>query len=186
MTVARSRRDEIDGRFPKVLRRVGGYNLDEFADPSKPFNLAKIIVGSEGTLALVASAKVNLVPLPKAKAVLTIEFDELLDALGATPTILRHRPSAVEVMDRFILDHARESPALDAMRRSILQGDPGALLCVELYGDRQEDLPPRLEAIERDLRRRRLALPLAPRGIAPPIRRASGASAKRRSACRWR
>ena len=90
-------------------------------------------------------------PLPAAKAVLTIEFDDLLDALAATPLVLRHRPSAVEVMDRFILDHAKESPALDALRRSILQGDPGALLCVEFYGDRAEDLPPRLDALEREL-----------------------------------
>ena len=125
-------------------------------------------------------------PLPAAKAVLAIEFDELLDALAATPLVLRHRPSAVEVMDRFILDHAKESPALDALRRSILQGDPGALLCVEFYGDRAEDLPPRLEALERDLAR--VGIPL-PHGAAPsrrPSRRASGASAKRRSACRWR
>jgi Fe-S oxidoreductase/FAD/FMN-containing dehydrogenase len=144
-------RDEIDRRFPKVLRRVGGYNLDEFVDRAKPFNLAKVIVGSEGTLALVVAAKINLVPLPAAKAVLTIEFDELLDALAATPLVLRHGPSAIEVMDRFILDHAKESPALEAMRRHILLGDPGALLCVELYGDRAEDLPPRLDALEREL-----------------------------------
>src|SRR3954469_7972235 len=142
---------EIDRRFPKVLRRVGGYNLDEFVDTARPFNLSKIIVGAEGTLGLVVAAKVNLVPLPAAKAVLTIEFDELLDALAATPLVLRHRPSAVEVMDRFILDHAKESAALDALRRSILDGDPGALLCVELYGDRPEDLLPRLDALERDL-----------------------------------
>src|SRR5207302_8191700 len=86
--------DEIDRRFPKVLRRVGGYNLDEFVgapSPVRPFNPAKIIVGSEGTLALVAAATIALVPLPKAKAVLTIEFDELLEALDATPAILRHR-----------------------------------------------------------------------------------------------
>src|ERR1700674_1412279 len=82
-------------------RRVGGYNLDAFVNAAEPFNLAKIIVGSEGTLALVAAAKINLVPLPVAKAVLTIEFDDLLDALAATPSILCHRPSAVEVMDRF-------------------------------------------------------------------------------------
>jgi FAD/FMN-containing dehydrogenase/Fe-S oxidoreductase len=149
--VAQSRHEEIAARFPKVMRRVGGYNLDEFTDQAKPFNLAKIIVGSEGTLALVASAKVALVPLPKAKVVLAIEFEELLDALGATPTILRHKPSAVEVMDKFILDHARESPALDAMRRGILQGDPGALLCVEFYADRPEELAPRLDSVERDL-----------------------------------
>ena len=149
--LAAASRDEIDRRFPKVLRRVGGYNLDEFVDPARPFNLAKLIVGSEGTLGLIVAAKLNLVPLPAAKAVLTIEFDELLDALAATPLVLRHSPSAVEVMDRFILDHARESPALDAMRRAILLGDPGALLCVEFYGDRAADLPPRIDALERDL-----------------------------------
>ena len=144
---------EVERRFPKVLRRVGGYNLDEFVDRSKPFNLAKLIVGSEGTLGLVVAAKLNLVPLPRAKAVLTIEFDELLDALAATPAIVRHRPSAVEVMDRFILDHARESPALDALRRSIMQGDAGALLCVEFYGDTPEELLPRLDALEAELPR---------------------------------
>src|SRR4051812_16443427 len=149
--LAAETREEIGRRFPRVLRRVGGYNLDEFTDPVRRFNLAKIIVGSEGTLAIVVAAKISLVPLPAAKAVLTIEFDELLDALAATPLVLTHRPSAIEVMDRFILDHAKESPALDAMRRTILQGDPGALLCVELYGDRAADLLPRLEAIERDL-----------------------------------
>src|SRR3954469_5245133 len=144
-------RDEIERRFPKVLRRVGGYNLDEFTDSSRPFNLTKMIVGSEGTLGIVVAAKINLVPLPAAKAVLTIEFDELLDALAATPLVLRHHPSAVEVMDRFILDHAKESAVLNALRRSILDGDPGALLCVELYGDRAEDLLPRLDALECDL-----------------------------------
>ncbi|HEY2151052.1 MAG TPA: FAD-linked oxidase C-terminal domain-containing protein [Vicinamibacterales bacterium] len=149
--VASDCRDEIDRRFPKVLRRVGGYNLDEFTDPSRPFNLAKLIVGSEGTLGLVVAAKINLVALPAAKAVLTIEFDELLDALAATPLVLRHQPSAIEVMDRFILDHARESPALDALRRSILQTEPGALLCVEFYGDRPGDLLPRLEQLEHEL-----------------------------------
>jgi FAD/FMN-containing dehydrogenase/Fe-S oxidoreductase len=150
--VARECAGEIEKRYPKVLRRVSGYNLDEFVDEAKPFNLAKIIVGSEGTLGMIAAAKINLVPLPKEKAVLAIEFDELLDALAATPVILRHKPSAIEVMDRFILNYARENPTMDRMRRAILQTDnPGALLCVELYADRAEDLPPRLEAIERDL-----------------------------------
>ncbi|HWF85948.1 MAG TPA: FAD-linked oxidase C-terminal domain-containing protein [Vicinamibacterales bacterium] len=153
-TVRRLARDcaaEIDRRFPKVLRRVGGYNLDEFAEPTHPFNLAKLIVGSEGTLGLIVEARLNLVPLPTAKAVLTIEFEHLLDALAAAPAILPHGPSAIEVMDRFILDHARESPALEALRRSILDTDPGALLCVELYADRDDELPPRLDALERAL-----------------------------------
>ncbi len=142
---------EIDRRVPKILRRVGGYNLDEFVDGGRPFNLARIVVGSEGTLGLIVEARLKLVPLPAAKAVLTIEFEQLLDALAATPAILRHGPSAVEVMDRFILDHARESPALDALRRSILETEPGALLCVEFYADRADDLPPKLDALERAL-----------------------------------
>jgi FAD/FMN-containing dehydrogenase/Fe-S oxidoreductase len=143
---------EVNRRYPKILRRVGGYNLDAFCDPSQPFDLTKLVVGSEGTLGLLVEARVRLVPLPGAKAVLTIEFDELLDALGATPAILEHRPSAIEVMDRFILDHARESPEMDQLRRSVLQGEtPGALLCVELYADDADELPTRLEAIERDL-----------------------------------
>src|SRR5205807_2061761 len=72
--------DEVDRRFPKILRRVGGYNLDEFTDSSRPVNLAKIMVGSEGTLGIVLEAKLKLVPLPKAKAVMVIMFADLLEA----------------------------------------------------------------------------------------------------------
>ncbi|MEE2638204.1 MAG: FAD-linked oxidase C-terminal domain-containing protein [Acidobacteriota bacterium] len=152
-------RTEIDRRFPKILRRVGGYNLDRFLAPSTSFNLAHAVVGSEGTLGVVVEARVNLVPLPNAKAILVLEFEELLDALAATPAILEHHPSAIEVMDRFILDHARESPPLDELRRSVLQGEtPGALLCVELYGDTADELPDRLEAIEQDLAARHVTV----------------------------
>ncbi|HUQ91658.1 MAG TPA: FAD-linked oxidase C-terminal domain-containing protein [Bryobacteraceae bacterium] len=149
--VARENTDEVELRYPKVLRRVGGYNLDEFIHTSRPFNLSKLMVGSEGTLAILLEAKINLVPLPKHKSVLAIEFETLLDALGATPTILLHKPSAVEVMDRFILEHTRENPTLLRIRNSFLQGEPGALLCVEFYADEQQQLRPRMEAVERDL-----------------------------------
>ena len=83
------------------------------------------MVGSEGTLGVVVEAKIALVPLPKAKAVLAIQFDDLLEALEATPAILAHEPSAVEVMDGFILDHTKQSPALDRLRRTFIEGDPG-------------------------------------------------------------
>jgi FAD/FMN-containing dehydrogenase/Fe-S oxidoreductase len=142
---------EIARRFPQVLRRVGGYNLDEFTHADRPFNMARLMVGSEGTLGVVLNARLNLVPLPKAKAVLVIQFGDLLEALAATPAILQHRPSAVEVMDKFILNHTRESAALDALRKTFIEGDPGAMLCVEFYGDRDDELPPRLDALERDL-----------------------------------
>ena len=153
--IAADNAEEVDRRFPKVLRRVGGYNLDCFTDPSKPFNLSRLMVGSEGTLGVVLEAKLNLVPLPKAKAVLAIQFHDLLEALAATPAILAHQPSAVEVMDAFILENTKQSPRLEALRRTFLEGDPGALLCVEFYADCDGDLPPRLRALEADLRQRR-------------------------------
>ena len=162
--------DEIDRRYPKILRRVGGYNLDAFTPArtaaGEPFNLARLVVGSEGTLGLIVEARLNLVPLPNAKAVLTIEYDDLLDALGDTPAILEHDPSAVEVMDRSILDHARENPALDAMRRAVIRTGCGALLCVELYGDSAEELVPRLDRLEDDVRARGVAARTA-RATAP-------------------
>jgi FAD/FMN-containing dehydrogenase/Fe-S oxidoreductase len=154
--VARASADEIARRFPKVLRRVGGYNLDAFVDPARRFDLTKLIVGSEGTLGVIVEATVALVPLPAASAVLTIEFAELLDALEAAPSILKHAPSAIEVIDRFVLGHTRDHPDLDRLRRGWIDGDPGAVLTVELYGDRAGDLPGRLEALERDLSARGL------------------------------
>jgi len=142
---------EIERRFPKILRRVGGYNLDRFVDPAAPVDLTRIMVGSEGTLGLVVEARVALVPLPRAKALLVVEFEDALDALSATPIVLRHRPAAVEVMDGFILGHTREHAGLDALRRGLMTSETGTLLCIELYGDHEDELPPRLEAIERDL-----------------------------------
>ncbi len=147
---------EIDRRYPKILRRVGGYNLDEFTDPAKPVNLAKLIVGSEGTLAVVLEAKLKLVPLPKAKAVMVIPFADLLEALAAAPVILLHKPSAVEIMDKSILDYTRQNATLDAIRNQFIEGDPAATLCVEFYADRKDELPPRLAALEQDLRARHL------------------------------
>lgn len=146
--------EEIDRRYPKILRRVGGYNLDAFVDPAAPFDLTKLMVGSEGTLGVVLDAKVRLVPLPAAKAVMAIQFADLLESLEATPAVLAHRPSAVEVMDRFILDKTKQNESLDRLRRTFIEGDPGSLLCVEFYADRAEDLPPRLDALEQDLRAR--------------------------------
>jgi FAD/FMN-containing dehydrogenase/Fe-S oxidoreductase len=148
--------DEVERRFPKVLRRVGGYNLDAFVDARRPFDMTRLMVGSEGTLGVVVEAKIGLVPLPKATAVLSIQFAELREALEAAPAILAHAPSAVEVMDRFVLNHTRDHALLDRLRRTFIDGDPGAVLTVELYADRAADLPPRLEALERDLTARGL------------------------------
>ena len=154
--LAAEQAEEIDRRYPKILRRVGGYNLDEFVNPDAPVNLARIMVGSEGTLGVVLEAKLRLVPLPKAKAVMVIGFADLLESLSASPVILQHNPSAVEVMDKAILDNTRQNAGLERIRSSIVEGDPASTLCVEFYSDRKEDLPPRLEALEADLRAKKL------------------------------
>jgi FAD/FMN-containing dehydrogenase/Fe-S oxidoreductase len=150
--------EEIARRYPRLLRRVGGYNLDRFTpDSPHPFNLAHLLVGSEGTLAVTLEAKVRLVPLPKARAVLLVTFADLLDALAATPAILAHHPSAVEVMDRYVLDGTRHNAEASRLR-DLLHGDPAAILIIEVHGDAAGALPGRIEAIEADLRRQGFGL----------------------------
>ncbi len=84
---------------------------------------------------------------------LTLEFDDLLDALGATPLVLAHGPSAVEVMDAFILSHAKGHATLERALRQIVDGDAPSLLCVEFYGEHLDEIRPRMQALERDLAR---------------------------------
>src|SRR5262249_7685887 len=144
-------REEIARGYPKILRRVGGYNLDEFVKPGA-VNLSKMMVGSEGTLGVVLEAKLGLVALPKFKAVMVIGFKDLLEALGAAPVILTQNLFAVETRDRPILNSTRKNATLARILSKYIEGDPAATLCVEFYNDQKEDLPPRLAALEQDLR----------------------------------
>jgi FAD/FMN-containing dehydrogenase/Fe-S oxidoreductase len=137
--------EEIQRRYPQILRRVGGYNLDEFVSPER-FNLARMLVGSEGTLGLTVAATLRLAPLPKARAVCTVQFDDLLEAMAATPVILEHDPSAVELIDRFILHTTRGRTAFEPLR-DFIEGDPGAVLIVEFFGERETELPARIDAL---------------------------------------
>jgi FAD/FMN-containing dehydrogenase/Fe-S oxidoreductase len=154
--LAAERAGEIDRRFPKILRRVGGYNLDLFrpppAGPETP-NLAHLFVGSEGTLGITLEAKLRLVELPKARALLVVQFTDLLNALAVTPLILKHIPAAVEVVDRYVLDSTRLNPEA-ARLRDFLQGDPGAILIIEFFGATPEELVPRLDTLADELERR--------------------------------
>ena len=99
---------EIRRRFPDVMRRVGGYNLDAFVG-RRPFNLCDLVVGSEGTLALVLEAKLRLVPRPAATGVALLEFSRLHDALDAVVPCLECAPVAVELIDRLLIDVTRRS-----------------------------------------------------------------------------
>lgn len=145
--------DEVERRFPKILRRVGGYNLDALVGSDQPLNLCHLMVGSEGTLGIVMEAKLKLVPLPKAQGLVVIHFQELLEALAAVPAILEHHPAAIEVLDRFILDHTRHNVALQHLR-SFVQGDPEAILIVEFFAEEASHLPEKLQTLEADLRGR--------------------------------
>lgn len=147
--------DEIRQHYPRILRRVGGYNLDEFVSAACPFNLAKILVGSEGTLGLTVAATLRLVPLPPQRALCSVQFDDLLEAMAATPVILEHGPSAVELLDRFLLDKTRGRIEFEPLR-SFIHGDPGAVLLVEFFGESDAELSGKIERLETDLGARHL------------------------------
>ncbi len=142
-------RDEIESRYPKILRRVGGYNLDAFID-GKPFNMSRMVVGSEGTLVTVTEAMVNLEPLPKAKALGVIQFHGLIESLRAVAPILESTPAAVELIDKMILDQTKGSIEL-SKQRSWVEGDPHAVLVVEYYGDTLDEIHPQLDRLEKML-----------------------------------
>jgi FAD/FMN-containing dehydrogenase/Fe-S oxidoreductase len=141
---------EIERRFPRILRRVGGYNLDEFVPGKEPFNLSRLLVGSEGTLALILDATLRLVRPPQHRAMCVVQFHDLLESLAATPLILRHQPSAVELVDRFILDSTRGKTEFGALR-DFIAGDPAAVLFVEFFGQSPAECGGRVAALEQAL-----------------------------------
>jgi FAD/FMN-containing dehydrogenase/Fe-S oxidoreductase len=128
--------------YPKHWRQAGGYRLDHLA---RDFNLAKIVTGSEGTLAAIAEATVGLVPLPKAKQFAVGHFDSLAGAIAATDAALELGAAAIELIDRTILELSRSK--LEYRRLSeVIEGDPEALLFVTFFGEDAGEKLDRLEA----------------------------------------
>jgi len=142
--------EEIEKRYPKIMRRVMGYNLDEFIHTDR-WNLSKLIVGSEGTLAMVLEAKLNLHPLPKCAGLCTVHFADLLEAVRAVEPILEHRPSAVEIMDRATIGLARSNLSI-APLCGFIEGEPAAILVVEFFGETPDEVTSKLEGLVADLR----------------------------------
>ena len=128
---------EIAARYPKVMRRVGGYNLDELTDAGgegqRPFNLAKVVSGSEGTLAVILELKLALHPVPQRRLISMVHFTSLTKAFEAVKFINRHGPSAVEIIDRDLIVLGRSNPSMAPMMSWVL-GDPEAVLLVEFDG----------------------------------------------------
>jgi len=126
--LAQQHREEIERRYPKLMRRVSGYNLDEFTK-DQPFNLGRMVIGSEGTLAVVTEAKVKIMPRPKLTALDVVHFGSLVDAVESSQEILSFQPAAMELMDKMILDLGSQS--LESSRRmGFVQGDPGGMMIV--------------------------------------------------------
>ena len=144
-SIAASHRDAIDRRFPKLLRRVGGYNLDT-VDPAG-HNFASLLVGSEGTLATFTRLELSLQPIPPHRVLGICHFPTFRRAMVATRHIVRLDPAAVELVDRTMLDLARDIPMYRPVVDRFVRGAPEALLLVEFAGENGEAQRRKLTAL---------------------------------------
>ncbi len=150
---------EIEAHFPKVLRRVGGYNLDLFHPQSElPYtndgsvNLAHLLVGSEGTLAYFKSLQLKLAPLPQHKVLGVVNFASFFKAMDSAQHIVKLGPTAVELVDRTMIDLARSNPSFQKTMETALidisAQTPEAILLVEFSGESQAPLLEKLKALQ--------------------------------------
>ncbi len=160
---------EIEKRYPKVMRRVMGYSLDNFINTER-WNLSRLIVGSEGTLGIILETKLNLEPVPKYKVLCTVHFAELLEAVRSVAPILEHAPSAVEIIDADVIGRARDNRGV-APLCGFIQGDPKAILIVEFFGDTFDEAENKAKTLAASLEQQQ-------RGYSWPVITESGAQAK--------
>jgi len=153
--IAQRERAEITERVPKVLRRVGGYNIDIF-DCQNPraytddgvANLAHILIGSEGTLAYSRQITLSLVPLPAHKVLGVVNFPTFYQAMDMTQHIVKLGPTAVELVDRTMIDLSMSNPAFKPVIEKALTGRPQAILLVEFAGEDHAALLKKLVALD--------------------------------------
>jgi len=163
--------ESIEKAFPNknLTRRNTGYALDMLSDneifqpqSTKPFNFCQLLSGSEGTLAFVTEAKINLLPLPPTESALVcIHCNSIGESLHANLIALKHRPMASELVDKYILDFTKGHHEYHK-NRFFIEGDPQAILMVEFMADTQEQLSKLCDAIIKDLKEANL-------GYAHPI-----------------
>ena len=139
---------EIEARFPKVQRRVGGYNLDALVPGNNDPNLAHILVGSEGTLAFTAKIELKLSPLLGRRAVGACHFGSFHEAMNAAQHIVKLGPIAVELVDRTMIGLASEIAMFQPTLRQFVRGEPDAILLVEFGENDQEENLRRLRRLE--------------------------------------
>ena len=128
--------EEIEARFPKVLRKVAGYNLDHIGPPHA--NAAHILVGSEGTLAWSERLHLKLSRIPPQRALGVCHFPKFYTAMDLTQHIVKLGPSAVELVDRTMIGLARDIPAFRKTVDAFIKGEPDAILLVEFAGEESQ------------------------------------------------
>ncbi|HEX2151812.1 MAG TPA: FAD-linked oxidase C-terminal domain-containing protein, partial [Stellaceae bacterium] len=141
--------DEIEARFPKLLRRVGGYNID-MIDPSGAgagHNMAHLLVGSEGTLAFFSEIELDLQPIPPHRVLGICHFPTFYQAMDATQQIVKLGPAAVELVDRTMIELARDNPVFRPVVDRFVRGEPDAILLTEFAGDDRDDNLRRLKQL---------------------------------------
>ena len=136
--------------YPKISRRVSGYNLDEITDENH-LNLAGLLVGSEGTLVTVTEAKVKVVPIPKHKALVIAHFSSLYQSMEATVELVNLGPSAIELVDKSILRPAKSNLGYSRLM-NFVTGDPEAILIVEVNSDDELELNSKLSLVTNKLK----------------------------------
>ncbi len=156
-TLSDELRPEIEAHWPKVLRRVAGYNLDIFNNQSeKPYtadgsvNLAHLLVGSEGTLALTKSLKLRLSELPRTKVLGVVNFPTFYQAMDSAQHIVKLGDgtlTAVELVDRTMIELSLQNPAFAPTVRTALIGQPDAILLVEFSGNSKAELTPKIRQL---------------------------------------
>jgi FAD/FMN-containing dehydrogenase/Fe-S oxidoreductase len=138
---------EIRARFPEVLRRVGGYNLDALTPNGPTNNLAHLLVGSEGTLALSERLTLKLSPVLANRALGVCHFPTLYDAMDAAQHLVTLEPTAVELVDRTMIGLSRDIAMFRPVVDRFVRGEPGAILLVEFAEEDQAENLRRLAAL---------------------------------------
>ncbi len=142
--------DLIRRRFPRIPRRVSGYNLDDLL-PENDFDVAKLVVGSEATLATVLRAELELIPVVEAQTLVVLGFSDIMAAADAVPAILEHEPIALEGVDRFLVhDQHLKHMNPDALDK-LPQG--AGFLMVQLGGEDADDAHRRAQELVSSLER---------------------------------
>lgn len=169
--LVRDHERDIIARYPRVLRRVSGYNLDAFLPnfyqslPQAPsskkldaiwpdrklFNLSRLFIGAEGTLGIVTEATLHAVPLPKERGVACLVFDSVDSAVKAVMPILACQPSAVELVDKLIVELSRENLQYKKYL-DFVDGPPATLLIVEFMGETRYQVDDGFSFVEQQLR----------------------------------